>query len=53
MAFTCWKWQDMSVASTISTTSALSSLQGKHDTQRMEISLYGVRSTREESQNTF
>lgn len=26
MALTCWKWQDMSVARTISTTSALSSL---------------------------
>jgi len=27
MALTCWKWQDMSVARTISTTSALSSLK--------------------------
>ena len=26
MAFTCWKWHDMSVASTISTTRARSSL---------------------------
>ncbi len=27
MVLTCWKWQDMSVAKTISTTSALSSLK--------------------------
>lgn len=34
MDFTCWKWQDMSVARTISITRALSSLRpgegGKH-----------------------
>lgn len=29
MALTCWKWQDMSVASTISTTKARSSLDEK------------------------
>lgn len=34
MALTCWKWHDMSVANTISTTRALSSLERQSDTRR-------------------
>lgn len=47
MAFTCWKWQDISVASTISTTRALSSLDenkkergGKKGEENMSHVLY-------------
>ncbi len=38
MALTCWKWQDMSVAKTISTTSALSSLKTQeHKTTELNL----------------
>ena len=36
MFLTCWKWNDMSVASTISITNALSSLTSKHITQHFQ-----------------